>query len=305
MADERAVLVTGATGLVGRRLVASLRGDGVPVRVVSRRAEPRGFGADVESIRWDGRELPAAALRGLGGLVHLAGEPIFGGRLTETRRRRIRASRVESTEALVAALGRLPESGRPDAFVCASAVGYYGSRGDRELAEDAEPGEGFLAEVCQAWEDAARGAEALGVRTVRLRTGVVLSHRGGALPLLALPFRLGLGGRLGDGSQWFPWIHLDDLVSLVRAALADARYRGPLNAVAPEPVTNAELTRTLGRVLSRPTLLPVPAVALRLALGELSRELLDSRRVVPRAARDAGFPFEHPSLEDALRTELG
>lgn len=300
----RAVLVTGATGLVGRRLVASLRDDDAPVRIVSRRPDPEDFDPGVETLQWNGRHVPREALFRLRGLVHLAGEPVFSGRLTETRRRRIRASRVDSTQALVAALGALPETDRPGVFVCASAVGYYGSCGDRVIDESEGPGEGFLSEVCRAWEDAARGAEELGIRTVRLRIGIVLSHRGGALPQMALPFRFGLGGRLGDGSQWFPWIHLDDLVGLVRAVLDDTRYRGPVNAVSPEPVTNAELTRTLGRVLSRPTLFTVPAFALRLALGELSRELLDSRRVLPRVARDAGFRFEYPVLEEALREEL-
>lgn len=299
------VLVTGATGLVGRRLVTSLRSDRVRVRVVSRRPRPGGFEAGVETLEWNGRRVLPETLRGARAVIHLAGEPVFGRRPTEAHKGRIRASRVESTDALVEALGTLPEEDRPETFVCASAVGYYGSGGDAELDESAAPGEGFLAEVCRAWEAAARRAEDAGVRVVSLRIGIVLSREGGALPLLALPFRLGLGGPLGDGRQWFPWIHRDDLVSLVRAALGDARYRGPVNAVAPEPVTNAELTRTLGRVLGRPTLMRVPAFAVRLALGDLAGELLDSRRVVPRVAREAGFRFEHPSLEDTLREELG
>jgi len=309
---ERAVAVTGATGLVGRRLVASLRRDGVPVRIVSRRERPPGFDtagtgradAELETVAWDGRHLSPESLRGLRAVVHLAGEPVFGGIPTAARKHRIRASRVESTGSIVAALGALSEAERPACFVCASAVGYYGDRGDAELDESAAPGEGFLADVCRDWEAAARRAEDVGIRTVSLRTGIVLSREGGALPQIALPFRFGLGGRLGDGSQWVPWIHLDDVVSLARAATDDPRLRGPLNVVAPAPVTNAELTRTLGRVLSRPTLLPVPAFALRLALGDMAGELLGSRRVVPRAALDAGFAFEHPSLEPALREEL-
>jgi uncharacterized protein len=301
---ESAVLVTGATGLVGRRLVAALAEEGRDVRIASRRADPRGFDPAVEPIRWDGRSLPGPALSNLGALVHLAGEPVFGGLLTASRRRRIRASRVDSTESLVAGIAALPESDRPACFVCASAVGYYGSRGDEQLDESAGPGDGFLAEVCEAWERAALAAGDLGVRTVCLRIGIVMAREGGALPLMATPFRLGLGGRLGDGRQWFPWIHVDDLVAMIRTAIAEPLWSGPVNAVAPEPVTNAELTRALGRVLGRPTLLPVPAFALRAALGELAQELLGSRRVVPRAARERGFAYRHPRLESALAAAL-
>jgi len=298
------VLVTGATGLVGRRLVAALVEQGRPVRIASRRSDPGGFDPAVEVVRWDGRRLPASALAGTGGLVHLAGEPVFGGLLTAARRRRIRASRVDSTEAIVAGIAALPEAERPACFVCASAVGYYGSRGDVELDEEAGPGDGFLAEVCRAWEGAAGSARELGVRTVSLRIGIVLAPEGGALPLMATPFRLGLGGRLGDGSQWFPWIHVEDLVAMICASLADPAWSGAVNAVAPEAVTNAELTRALGRVLGRPTLLPVPAFALRALLGELAQELLGSRRVVPHVARERDFPYRYPDLESALDAAL-
>ena len=299
------VVVTGATGLVGRRLVAALRAAGRPVRAVSRGGSAKGFGAGVEAVSWNGRDLPRAALAGAGALVHLAGEPVFGGLPTRAHLARIRASRVDSTAAIVASLAARPEGARPECFVCASAVGYYGSRGDAELDETAAPGEGFLAEVCVAWERAARGAEHLGVRTVMVRTGIVLAREGGALPLMALPFRLGLGGRLGSGRQWFPWIHVEDEVALIAAAIGDARWSGPINAVAPAPVTNAELTRALGEALHRPTLLPVPAFAVRLALRELSGELLGSSRVVPRAALARGFRFAYPELGPALREALG
>jgi len=293
-----AVVVTGATGLVGRRLTAALREDGRRIRVVSRRASVSGFDAGVEAAQWDGERLAPEALRGAAALVHLAGEPVFGGPLTAARRRRIRDSRVDSTDALVASMAALPEADRPDAFVCASAVGYYGSRGDESLDEASAPGEGFLAEVCVAWERAARAAAELGVRTVRAREG-------GALPMMATPFRFGLGGRLGDGRQWVPWIHVDDLVGLLRAVIGDAGWSGAVNGVAPEPVPNAELTRALGELLRRPTLLPVPAFALRALLGELSAELLGSRRVVPAAARDRGFAWRYADLEAALREALG
>jgi uncharacterized protein (TIGR01777 family) len=237
--------------------------------------------------------------------VHLAGEPVFGPLPTAAHKQKIRASRVDSTEALVAQLASLPARQRPGCFVCASAVGYYGSRGDAQLDESAAPGDGFLAEVCVAWERAARGAEALGVRTVRLRIGIVLAREGGALPRIALPFRLGLGGRIGDGRQWFPWVALEDLVGLARTAIDDPRWSGAVNAVSPEPVTNAEFTRALGAVLARPTWLPLPAAAVRLALGDLAGELLGSRRLVPRAAQERGFSFASPALEPTLRAALG
>jgi uncharacterized protein (TIGR01777 family) len=304
MSAAKAVLVTGATGLVGRRLVASLRGDGRAVRIVSRSATPEGFDASVAVMSWNGRDLPREALAGAGAVVHLAGEPVFGPLPTAAHMRRVRASRVESTESLVRALGELPEAERPECLVCASAVGYYGSRGDTPLDETAEPGDGLLAEVCTAWERAARGAEALGVRTVRVRIGIVLAQEGGALPTIAQVFRVGLGGRLGNGRQWFPWIAIDDLIALLRAAIDDPRWSGAVNAVAPGVVTNAEFTRALGRKLGRRTWLPVPAAVVRKALGELSGELLGSRRLVPRAAQERGFRFAYPELEPALRAAL-
>ena len=298
------IVITGATGLVGRRLVASLRDEGRSVRIVSRRSEVAGFDSSVEVATWDGVRLEADALRGTAALVHLAGEPVFGGLLTAARRKKIHESRVASTESLVASIAALPEGERPASFVCASAVGYYGSRDDTPLDETAAAGDGFLAEVCMAWERAARGAVALGVRTVSLRIGIVLADEGGALPMMATPFRFGLGGRLGDGRQWFPWIHVDDLVSLLMTACDDSRYSGPVNAVAPNGATNGELTRALGAVLNRPTLLPVPAFAIRGVLGDLADELLGSRRVVPAVALEHGFRFDHPDLEDALRDAL-
>jgi uncharacterized protein (TIGR01777 family) len=298
------VLVTGATGLVGRRLVASLRGDGRAVRIVSRSPAPEGFDAGVEVVGWNGRDLPHEALAGVGALVHLAGEPVFGPLPTAAHMRRVRTSRVESTEALVRALAALPEGERPECFVCASAVGYYGSRGDTPLDETAEPGDGLLAEVCTEWERAARGAEPLGVRTVRLRIGIVLAREGGALPLIARVFRVGLGGRLGDGRQWFPWIAIDDLIAMTRAAIDDPSWSGAVNAVAPGVVTNAEFTRALGHQLGRRTWLPVPAALVRGALRGLSGELLGSRRLLPRAAQERGFRFAYAQLEPALRAVL-
>jgi len=307
VASPGAVVVTGATGLVGSRLVPVLLDDGLPVAAVTRRPEETRTHVDprTELLRWDGRELAPEDLAGAAALVHLAGEPIFGGPFTAARRRRIRDSRVDSTRALVEALGRVSPERRPNTFVCASAVGYYGSRGEELLDEDASAGDGFLAEVCRDWEAEARRAESQDVRVVSLRIGVVLAREGGALPQMALPFRLGLGGTLGDGRQWLSWIQADDLVELVRFAVREAGLRGPVNAVAPEPVRNAELTRALARQLHRPALFRVPGFVLRLVLGDLAGELLGSRRVVPRAAQEAGFRFRHPGLAEALAAELG
>jgi uncharacterized protein (TIGR01777 family) len=306
MTDARPVLVSGATGLVGGRLVRSLLRDGVAVRVLTRDpdASPRRLEAEVAAIGWDGIHVPSDAVAGTAGIVHLSGEPVFAVPLTASRRRRIRDSRVESTRAMVGALTALPAPARPEALVCASAVGFYGARGEERLDESAPAGAGFLADVCRDWESAAFAADASGVRTVALRIGIVLAREGGALPAMARIFRLGAGGRLGSGDQWLPWIHVDDLVALIRCALADDRYRGPVNAVAPEPVRNAEFTRALARTLHRPALLAVPAFALRLGLGSLAGELLDSRRVVPSAALERGFAFRHPSVETALAEEL-
>ena len=273
------------------------------MRALSRRpkAEPP---LDGELVVWNGRSVPPETLPGADAVVHLAGEPVFAGRLTATRKHRILESRIESARSIVQRLAELPENDRPRTFLSASAVGYYGSRGDEILEESAASGDGFLADVCVEWEAAVAAAEELGVRTASLRIGVVLAREGGALPSLRRLFSLGLGGRLGKGSQWFPWVHADDLVSLIVAALRDPRYRGPVNASAPEPVTNAEFTRQLAGQLKRPAWIPVPAAVLRLALGELSDELLGSRRVSPRAALDAGFCFAYGTLAEALSAEL-
>jgi uncharacterized protein (TIGR01777 family) len=306
-AEASPVLVSGATGLVGGRLLRRLRADGVSVRALSRDAERAARNSSAEGVEWrdwDGLRVPPEALRGAGAVVHLAGEPVFGGLPSARRRERVRASRVESTRALAEAVAALPAEQRPRSLVCASATGYYGDRGEQELDESAPPGSGFLARLCADWEAAAGAAQTSGVRVVSARIGVVLAREGGALRAMAIPFRLGVGGRLGSGRQWFSWIHADDLVSLLCFALREPRLSGPVNAVAPQPVRNAELTRALARVVRRPALLPVPAPALRALLGELAGELLGSRRVVPRAACAAGFRFAHPEIEEALRAEL-
>lgn len=302
--EDGTVLVTGATGLIGRRLVGALLREGFAVRALSRKGSDARLPSAVEVRDWNGRTLPPEAAFRTRAVVHLSGEPVFSGRLTPERKRRIRDSRIESTRQIAEAMAELPENDRPESFVCASAVGIYGSRGDQVLTEDEPPGEGFLADVCVDWEAAAARVEEAGIRRVSLRFGIVLSRQGGALPNLLLPFRFGLGGKLGDGRQWFPWVHVEDAVGLCLAALRHDHYRGPVNVTAPNPVTNAELTRTLGRLLSRPTLFSVPAFALRLALGELSGELLGSRRAVPAAAQAAGHPFVYGHLDDALAAEI-
>ena len=300
------VLISGGTGLIGGHLVESLREARVPVRILSRSAvaDPQATDSDVERLRWDGIHLPDGALRGCSSVVHLAGEPIFGGPLTAARRRRIASSRIESTRAIAEALRAAPAADRPVTFVCASAVGFYGSRGEEVLDESAGPGSGFLSELCQQWEAAAASAtDAL--RVVSLRTGIVLARDAGALPMMALPFRFGFGGRIGNGRQWVPWIQIDDAVGLIRRVLQDNALHGVVNAVAPHPVRNLELASEIARKLHRPCLLPVPALALRLALGTLSDELLGSRRCIPQRMLDVGFGFAHSEIGSALAAELG
>lgn len=296
------VLVTGATGLVGRRLLPLLAQRNAFVRTVSRSGSSAMPGS--EPLRWDGVDPGAEALAGVSDVVHLAGEPIFGGLPTQARLDRVRSSRIDSTRKIVdRMLERAPED-RPSTFVCASAVGIYGDRGNEGLDESAAIGGSFLAEVCRDWEAEAARAREGGVRVVSVRVGVVLSREGGALALMKIPFKLGIGGRLGSGDQYFPWIHLNDLVRVFVWAL-DAGFEGPVNAVAPESVTNRELTAALGEVLHRPTVVPVPEFAVKLGLGEISGELLGSRRVVPAKLVKHAFQFEEPSLLGALERELG
>jgi hypothetical protein len=230
-------------------------------------------------------------------LVHLTGEPVAQ-RWTPEVKQRIRSSRVDGTRNLVSALAKLSE--RPRVLVCASAIGYYGSRGDDLLTETSSPGGDFLAQVVVDWERAAGEAEALGIRVVPLRFGVVLGKDGGALPKMLPPFRLGLGGRLSSGQQWMSWIHVDDVIGLIRFALENSAVRGALNATALQPVTNAEFTRELAAALHRPAVFPVPGLALKLLFGEMAEVILGSQRVVPRAALSAGFRFEYPELRGAL-----
>ena len=296
------VWLSGGTGLIGGRLRRALANSGWPLRIVSRRPELLSTEAGTEILPWDGLAPPKVSLAGCGAAIHLAGEPLFAGLPGKRHRERVWSSRVESTRALVDALGRLHPHERPRTLLCASAVGYFGDRGEEALDEDAPRGEGFLAALCEAWEQQAARCEELGMRRVSLRFGVVLAREGGVLARVAPIFRLGLGGRLGSGRQWFPWVHIDDAVALVLRALEDESLRGPLHLVSPEPVRNLGFTAALGRVLHRPTLLQVPAFAVRAALGPLADELLGSKRVV--SSRLRGVRFLHSPIESALRAEL-
>jgi hypothetical protein len=291
-------LLTGATGLIGRGLLGHLE---APV-VLSRdpAVAQRKLGG-VEARRWD-PELgppPRDALRGVDVVYHLAGEPVAPGRWTPEKKRRIRESRVVGTRHLVTGLARLES--RPRVLVTASAVGYYGDRGEEELDETSAPGAGFLAQVCVDWEREALAARELGIRVVCLRMGMVLAPGAGALREMLTPFKLGLGGPLGTGRQWMPWLHREDAVGLLLHA-SRAEIRGVMNAVSPELVRNAEFARALGRALHRPALLPVPSPMLRIALGGVSAMLVASARVLPRVAVRTGYVFGYPQLDDALRT---
>jgi len=295
------VVVSGATGLIGSALVASLRAEGHRVTcLVRRRAGPG-------EIQWDPeleRLLPHQ-LEGQDAVIHLAGENI-GVRWTRTRKLRIRESRVRGTRLLSETLAQLTSP--PRVLVSASAIGIYGDRGDAVLTEASElgdPAHDFLVSVCLEWEAATAPARAAGIRVVHPRFGVVLSPEGGALRKLLLPFRLGLGGPIGSGNQWMSWVALTDVVGAIRHAIGTEQLAGPVNVTAPEPVTNREFTRALGQALGRPAVLPVPAVALRLALGEMAQAtILSGARVVPERLLGTGYRFQDPGLEDALRSLL-
>ena len=298
------VAVTGGTGLIGPAVCRRLVGEGAEVVVLSRdpsRALSK-LPAGVQAARWPDSADEEKALGRIDAIVNLAGEPI-GQRWTPAVKLRLRESRVKALDRLRGLVERSPS--RPAVLVSASAVGYYGSRGDETLTEESAPGTGFLPEVCLAWEEAARRFEGLGIRTARVRIGIVLAREGGALVRMLPLFRLGAGGPIGSGRQWMSWIHVDDLTDLLLFALHEDRAAGPLNGTAPGPVTNAVFAATLGSVLRRPAIVPAPGVALRVVLGEMATLVLDGQRVLPGRARELGFPFRYPSLEGALRQILG
>jgi uncharacterized protein (TIGR01777 family) len=288
------VLVTGASGLIGTALVQSLRRDGHEAIALVRRS-PQGAG----ELQWNPAVADAQPFEGADAVVHLAGESIACGRWTAERKKKIVESRLVGTQNLAESIAKATR--RPAVLVSASAIGYYGDRADELLTESSSSGSGFLAQVARGWEAATEPAARAGVRVVAPRIGVVLAGQGGALPKMALPFRFGLGGRVGSGKQWMSWITLDDLVRLLVYAVTNELIRGPVNAVSPQSVTNAEFTRTLARVLHRPAIFPAPAFAVRLVLGEMADELLlASQRVEPKVAMESGFRFQYPQLETAL-----
>ena len=293
------ILVAGSSGLIGTALCSRLKREGHEVVRLVRRQPAQG------ELRWDPEagELEQEALEGIEAAVHLGGRNIATGRWTASVKAELRQSRVQTTQLLAARLAGL--AAPPRVLVCASAIGIYGHRRDEELDEESDIGEGFLAELGRAWEGASAVAAEAGIRVVQARLGIVLSRRGGALAKMLLPFRLGMGGKVGNGRQYVGWISLEDAVAALIYAVENDALRGPVNLTAPQQVTNAELTRTLGRVLRRPTLLPLPAFAAKLLLGELAEEgLLASQRVRPTRLLEAGFEFAYPELEGALRHAL-
>ncbi len=296
------VVITGATGLIGTALAAACARDGIRVSALVRntaRAADRLPHATLHAWDATGGPPPDAALAGAEVVVNLVGEPLADGRWSDARKKQLRDSRVVGTRALVDALRAL--SPRPRVLISASGVGYYGNRGAEILTEASPAGSGFVAELARDWEAEALKAEELGIRVVLLRNGVVLAREGGMLKKLLPPFRLGLGGKIGTGNQWMPWIHLEDEIGLIRHAIDHEAVRGPLNVVAPEPATNAEFVRAVGEVLGRPTALTAPAFALRLAFGTMTDEvLLASQRAMPVRTLETGYTFRHPLLRDAL-----
>ena len=289
------IAISGATGLVGSELTKALKTAGSEVTRLVRK-DP-----GATDILWDpsGTLFDAESLGECQAVVHLAGENIATGRWTPDKKNRIRESRVHSTRLLAESLAKLKQ--KPPVFLCASAIGYYGDAEDALQTESSPAGDDFLAEVCAAWEAATAPARDAGIRVVNLRIGVVLSDQGGALAKMLTPFRLGLGGRVGSGKQYMSWIALPDLVGAIRHAIHNEAVSGPLNGVAPAPVTNSEFTRTLGKVLGRPTLFPMPAFMARLMFGEMAEALLSSTRVSAEKLEQSGYRFEFPDLEAALR----
>lgn len=296
------ILVSGVSGPIGTALVPSLKASGAHVTRLKHGLAPGSVRND-EQIPWD-PEQPVSpdVVSGFNAVIHLAGESIVG-RWTSAKKEKIRGSRVAGTRNLALALAEAAE--KPGVFVSGSAIGYYGDRNDEVLREESSPGGGFLAEVCQEWEEATRPAVRAGIRTVQIRTGVVLSPTGGALRKMLLPFKLGLGGRLGDGRQWMSWIDIQDMVGAIHHILKADLLQGPVNMVAPKPVTNAEFTKTLASVLSRPAIFPVPKDAVQIAFGEMGKEvLLGSQRVEPGKLVMSGYPFRFRELRASLENTL-
>lgn len=295
------ILISGASGLVGNALSRALQAEGHKVARLVRANRAASSG----DVRWDpaSATIDVPAMDGADAVVHLSGANIADGRWTHARKAILRSSRVDTTRLLVDAVAQLRQ--KPRVLVCASATGYYGNRGDDELTETSEPGTDFLALLARDWEAEAMRASATGIRTVLLRFGVILAAKGGALPKMLLPFRFGVGGRMDGGKQWMPWIALEDAIQITRAVIKDERFAGPVNAVAPNPVRNAEFTRIVSRVLRRPAMFVVPAFALRVILGEMAGPLLlASTRAIPAKLVEMGYGFRFPELEMALQEML-
>lgn len=292
-------LITGATGFVGHHLAQKL-----PEAIVAGRSIEKlnkRFGGKREAREWDGSGTAGATfLEGIDTVYHLAGESIFHGRWGATKKARIRASRVENTRNLVEMISRTANG--PKTLICSSAVGYYGSRGGEKLTEQSTPGSDFLARVCMDWEKEALKAEEYGVRVVLIRTGVVLGADGGALAQMLLPFKMGVGGRLGSGRQFMSWIHINDLINIMLYAKENGSLRGAINAVAPTPVRNSDFTRSLARALHRPAILPAPEFALKLLLGEFTTVLLGSQCAIPEVLQQAGYEYAYPEIKNALES---
>jgi len=292
------ILITGASGLIGQALQKSFAEKGYEM-LLATRSGPK----NDKQIQWDAdtgfREGDLARLEGLDAVIHLAGENIAGFRWTEEKKKAIRDSRVFGTRSMIETFDKLKD--KPKTFISGSALGFYGDRGDDEMTESSPAGKTFLAEVCKEWEAESRRAEDLGIRTVLLRTGIVLSKDGGALATMMTPFKFGVGGVIGDGKQWMSWISLDDVVGIINHVLEHDNVRGAVNTTAPNPVTNEEFTKTLGSVLYRPTFLPLPEFAVHMVFGEMGDALLlDSTRVIPKRMKDAGYEFKYPELKAAL-----
>jgi len=295
------ILITGGSGLVGSSLIPALEAKGHSFVQFVRSPRQK----KLDSILWDFKQPleNLEALEGLGAAIHLAGESVASGRWNPEKKSRIRTSRVDSTRLLSEAFSKLKRP--PQVFLCASATGYYGNRGEELVNESSSAGEGFLAEVCQEWESACHSAKEKGIRLGHLRFGILLSKKGGALHKMLPPFKMGLGGRLGDGKQWISWMSLDDTIRGIEFVLNQEKISGPVNFVSPHPVTNGVWTQTLGKVLHRPTFLKVPAFAAKIAFGEFAEEaLLASTRVEPKVLGDGGFQFLDPELEGAFRRIL-
>ena len=297
------ILVSGISGPIGAALVPSLESIGARIARLTRQGSTAGPGIAAETIPWDpAKPTSPDVVSGFDAVIHLAGESIVG-RWSATKKARIRDSRVIGTRNLAQALASTKN--KPQVFICGSAIGYYGDRGDELLREQSTSGTGFLAEVCREWEAATQPAAEAGIRTVQIRIGVVLSRKGGALGKMLTPFKLGLGGRIGNGRQWMSWIDIDDLVDAIHHILRTEQLRGPVNLVAPRPVTNAEFTSTLARVLSRPAIFPMPAFAVKLAFGEMGETvLLGSQHVEPARLLESGCQFRFRELCDSLKNVL-